>query len=133
MNDDQNCQKSTEIERYNKTAIKNVMFKFDRLFSMSGRFQTSSNCILKIRCSIYEKWDASESGLNIFSSSFDIGFGFSISDLRSVEGFRASEDKHGLGINLHTVGNFWQIHRTLNSSTIWHLRRKSSSCESLEP
>ena len=75
------------------------MFKFDRFFNMSGRFETSSNCILKIRCSIciYEKWDASESVLNIFSSSFDIGFGFSISDLRSVKGFRASEDKHGLG------------------------------------
>ena len=32
----------------------------------------------------YEKWDASESALNISSFSFNIGLGFSILDLRSV-------------------------------------------------
>ena len=61
---------------------------------------------------MYEKWDANELALNIFSPSFDIGFGFSISDLRSVKGLghrRTSMALELICTQLGTSGKFTEL------------------------
>ena len=58
-----------------------------RLFSFQDGLKPVQIVYIRYRFIVafaYEKWDASESALNISSFSFNIGLGFSILDLRSV-------------------------------------------------